>query len=192
MPGNRKKKNNVGKSCPINSSKYHKILAYSYDNKLYNTPPTPPPEVLSKRERNFILDGVAVRQISDDYSRANPKVGQAIPVYRAQMDPGIARYFKTQNMQKLLRKTTQNSPATCIEGEIVARFAEHGASANYLRLRNVHGCGRSVEFAGGHGRYVGRLTTVLSYNGEFGYRRNTPWLRQKPSTFGMVTDLPLY
>ncbi|CAL8076957.1 unnamed protein product [Calicophoron daubneyi] len=170
----------------------NKWLEMMYENKLYRTPQTPRSQELTRRERAFILDSVAVSHISDDNSTANPKVGSVIPVYNAQLDPHAKKYFKSPYVKKVLNQTGQKFPGTCIDGSIIGRFAEHGAPAEYLRRRNVNGCGRSVEVAGGHAHYGEDVVPMVGYNGPFGYRRNTPKLRKVPSSFGVVTDLPLH
>ncbi|CAH8485179.1 unnamed protein product [Dicrocoelium dendriticum] len=176
-------------ACKHDGSKTKRSRIWDlYENKLYRTPPTPTPEQLAKREKGFVLDGVAVSNISHDYGRCNPKVGSAIPEYDAQKDPCAVRYFETSCVRRGLPKTGQEPPGTCAEGASVERFAP----ADYLRRRNVWGCGRSTEVAGGHGSGVFGPMTLRSYNGEFGYRRNTPKLRNTPSSFGVVTDLPLH
>nr|KAG5696065.1 hypothetical protein BaRGS_017177 [Batillaria attramentaria] len=55
-------------------------------NKIYRTPPTPPPEVLRTKEKTFVLDCNATSSISTDYSKANPKLGPVVPPYNSQKD----------------------------------------------------------------------------------------------------------
>lgn len=76
-------------------------------NKLYRTPPTPPPEEMLKEERGFILDCNAVSSISTDYSKANPKLGSVIPAYNSQKDVHVSNYFKYEGVDKTLDKTGQ-------------------------------------------------------------------------------------
>ncbi|THD20223.1 hypothetical protein D915_008849 [Fasciola hepatica] len=159
-------------------------------NKLYCTEGDYSASKLEKLERGFVLDCVAVAQISEDYSTINPKGGSVIPVYDAQSDPFAKYYFEAKGVQGTCNG--QKSPGICMKEPFVARFAEHGPPAQYLRLRNVHGCGRSPEVFEGHNYSDTAPTTVIGYNGMFGYRRNTPFLRKNPSSFGIVTDLPLY
>ncbi|ELW54870.1 hypothetical protein TREES_T100004458 [Tupaia chinensis] len=44
----------------------------------------------------------------------------------------------------------------------------------------------------GHDYYNADLKLIKGFNGRFGYRRNTPALRQRPSVFGEVTQFPLF
>jgi hypothetical protein len=76
-------------------------------NKLYRSPPTPPPEVQIDRERSFVLDCKAVSNISNDYSTANPKLGSVIPPYNSQLDPHSQSYFQFFGIPKTLRKSEQ-------------------------------------------------------------------------------------
>ena len=66
----------------------------------------------------------------------------------------------------------------------VYRFHEQGKGYQYLSLRNFNGMGHSYESISGHGAFLSDVKDVPGANGEFGYRRNTPWLRQCPSVFG--------
>ncbi|CAH8542756.1 unnamed protein product [Heterobilharzia americana] len=128
--------------CCKNQNKSH-----NYINKIYSHRN---PKELELLERKFILDCIAVRQISDDYSKANPKHGSIIPVYNGQLDKYAKSYFESLNIQKVLEKNGQTPPGTSIEGEIADRFAIHGAPTEYLQRRNKHGCGHSHETWGGH------------------------------------------
>jgi len=76
-------------------------------NKLYRSPPTPPPEVQFVRERSFILDCKAVSNISNDYSTANPKLGSVIPPYDSQFDPHVQSYFQFFGVPRTLEKSGQ-------------------------------------------------------------------------------------
>lgn len=76
-------------------------------NKLYRCPPTPPPDVQFDREKSFILDCQAVSNISNDYSRANPKLGSVIPPYDAQKDYHVDNYFNFFGVRGTLKKTGQ-------------------------------------------------------------------------------------
>ena len=73
--------------------------------KIYRTPPTPPPEILTAREKSFTLDCNAVSHISYDYSTANPKLGSAIPPYNSMDDKAARSYFQSNGVQKTLEKT---------------------------------------------------------------------------------------
>lgn len=81
--------------------------AKSRENKLYRAPPTPPPDKLIKLERSFTLDCIAVGNISEDYSVANPKLGSAIPPYDARNDPQAKNYMENYGIMDLLKKTGQ-------------------------------------------------------------------------------------
>lgn len=77
------------------------------ENKLYRTPPTPTEDVLIGLERSFTLDCIAVGNISEDYSRANPKLGSAIPPYDSQKDDHVKSYMNFYGVSSLLKKTGQ-------------------------------------------------------------------------------------
>lgn len=76
-------------------------------NKIYRAPPTPPLERLVDLEKSFVLDSVAVSNISTDYSRANPKFGSVIPPYNSLDDRYISRYFHNYGVRELLKKNGQ-------------------------------------------------------------------------------------
>ena len=78
-------------------------------NKIYRTPPTPPPGVLRTKEKTFILDCKATSSISSDYSRANPKLGPVIPPYNSQRDGHVDQYFTFHGVDRTLNKTGQVS-----------------------------------------------------------------------------------
>lgn len=80
---------------------------FSFVNKLYRCPRTPPPEVKFDRENSFILDCKAVSNISIDNSTTNPKLGSAIPPYDAQLDRHTQSYFNFFGLSKTLEKTGQ-------------------------------------------------------------------------------------
>ncbi|KAK2503569.1 hypothetical protein MC885_009038 [Smutsia gigantea] len=52
--------------------------------------------------------------------------------------------------------------------------------------------GHSLQQVTGHDHYNADLKMIKGFNGQFGYRRNTPALRQRPSVFGEVTQFPLF
>lgn len=74
-------------------------------HKLYRCPPTPPLEKLYEKEKAFKLDSVAVSNVSQDYSRANPKLGSVIPPYNSLDDKAISRYFGNFGLFDLLKRT---------------------------------------------------------------------------------------
>ena len=79
-------------------------------NKLYRTPPTPPPEEMMAKEKSFVLDCNAVSSISIDYSKANPKLGPVIPPYNSQHDRHVTQYFTFLGVNRTLKRTGQVSP----------------------------------------------------------------------------------
>lgn len=78
-------------------------------NKIYRTPPTPEPKILREKEKTFVLDNLAVSSISNDFSRANPKLGPVIPPYNSQKDKLVQNYFKFIGVDKTLKTTGQVS-----------------------------------------------------------------------------------
>jgi len=74
-------------------------------HKLYRCPPTPPLEIQYEKEKAFTLDSVAVSNISQDYSRANPKLGSVIPPYNSFDDTAIRSYFENFGLDDLLKRT---------------------------------------------------------------------------------------
>nr|XP_015862867.1 uncharacterized protein C17orf98 homolog isoform X2 [Peromyscus maniculatus bairdii] len=114
-------------------------------------------------EKSFVLDGVAVSTMARAYGLTRPKLWSAIPPYNPQLDYHTRRYFRSHVVPPVLRKTDQ----------------DHG--------------GHSLQQVSGHDYYNAnpkKITTGL--NGRFGYRRNTPALRQRPSVFGEVTPFPIF
>ena len=79
------------------------------DNKIYRTPPTPPPEDLLQKEKGFVIDSNATSSISNDYSRTNPKLGPVIPPYNSQRDGHVDEYFGFIGVDTTLKKTGQAS-----------------------------------------------------------------------------------
>ena len=43
--------------------------------------------------------------------------------------------------------------------------------------------GHSTSQVGGHGLFMENIHPLNGFNGSFGFRRNTPWLRNQPSVF---------
>ncbi|XP_043922027.1 uncharacterized protein C17orf98-like [Protopterus annectens] len=144
------------------------------------------------RERRFVLDCIAVDSIARDYNCSLPKLGSIIPPYNGQKDKHTTAYFRSKPVPPLLSKTGQANGGTSIMGKLSDRFQYRGAAALYLSTRNNVGAGHSVEEVGGHSLFLTSLKPVPGYNGLHGYRRNTYSLRTCPSTFGLVTHLPLH
>lgn len=69
---------------------------------------------------------------------------------------------------------------------------EKGAGYQYLKTRNEFGAGHSREQVDGHAQFMQGIKPVIAYNGKYGYRRNTPWLRQMPSPFGTAGISPTH
>jgi hypothetical protein len=76
-------------------------------NKLYRTPPTPTLDEFFEMEKSFTIDGIAVSNISNDYLKANPQVGSAIPPYNSLTDKNISNYMRYYGLNDLLKKTGQ-------------------------------------------------------------------------------------
>ena len=76
-------------------------------NKIYRCPPTPPPDKLLVKEKSFVLDSMATASISNDYSKANPKLGPVIPPYNSQKDPHTSNYFSFLGVDRTLKRTGQ-------------------------------------------------------------------------------------
>ncbi|KAK3597069.1 hypothetical protein CHS0354_022075 [Potamilus streckersoni] len=161
-------------------------------NKLYRCPPTPSPEKLLKKEKSFVLDCTAVSSISCDFSKANPKLGPVIPPYNAQKDVHVSKYFDFHGVDKTLEKTDQVNPGTSIDGAVMDYFEERGPGAQYLTLRNDSGAGHSRDLIDGHAQFMQGVRPVIGYNGAYGFRRNTPWLRHSPSPFGTASRSPAH
>ncbi|XP_029637309.1 uncharacterized protein C17orf98-like [Octopus sinensis] len=155
-------------------------------NKIYKTPPTPPPTKLRQFENGFVLDCVAVSSISDDFSKLNPKLGQVIPPYNSQNDKFVNSYFKYKGMSKMLKRTKQLNGGCSIEGKAVDYFHNKGHRHIYLSQRNKSGAGHSRELTSGHSSFMCDIQPIIGYNGLFGYRRNTPQLRMQPSLFEKI------
>ena len=79
------------------------------ENKIYRTPPTPPPEKQQALEQGFVTDNIAVSSISGDYSQTNPKLGSVIPPFNSQKCRYSREYFKFHGVDRTLRKTGQVS-----------------------------------------------------------------------------------
>ena len=95
-------------------------------NKIYRTPPTPPPGVLRSKEKTFILDCNATSSISCDYSKANPKLGPVIPPYNSQRDNHVNHYFTFHGVDRTLSKTGQVHFTLTMTGQVNFTFTETG------------------------------------------------------------------
>merc|ERR1712117_170103 len=146
----------------------------------------------ASREQGFVLDCVALAQISSDYSNANPKFGSAIPPYNSQKDPSVRNYFQRVDIEKVLIGSKQRDEENdkylgeSIAGKSADIFHEKGLGYTYLSLRNNCGAGRDRGTWSGHGDFMSDTKDIPGFNGQFGYRRNTPMLRQYPSVFGLM------
>lgn len=159
-------------------------------NKIYRTPVTPTPPELLEKEKTFVLDCNAASSISRDYCRANPKLGPVIPPYNSQRDRHVSNYFRFYGVRDTLSRTGQRPNSTSIEGPVLDKFHEKGAGFNYLSLRNQSGAGHSQDFIDGHAQFMQGIRCVSGYNGKYGFRRNTPWLRKTPTPFEPATIFP--
>ncbi|KAK7802376.1 hypothetical protein U0070_023493 [Myodes glareolus] len=148
----------------------------------------------SKRlEKSFVLDGVAVSTMARAYSLLKPKVWSAIPPYNPQQDYHTRRYFRSHVVPPILRKTNQDHGGTGRDGWIVDYFHIFGQGQRYLNRRNWGGAGKCHLPVSGHDYYNANLKPItMGLNGRFGYRRNTPALRQRTSVFGEVTPFPVF
>ena len=52
--------------------------------------------------------------------------------------------------------------------------------------------GHSRELVDGHTQFMEGVKPITGYHGAYGFRRNTPWLRQWPSPFGAYTRSALH
>ncbi|CAL1537080.1 unnamed protein product [Lymnaea stagnalis] len=162
------------------------------ENKIYRTPATPPPDVQLFKEKSFVLDCNATSSICQDYCRVNPKLGRVIPPYNALRDKHVDNYFKCYGVNRTLRKNNQSSTSSSIEGPAVDRFYEQGPGYSYLSFRNQFGAGHSQETIDGHAQFMSGIRCVTGYNGRFGFRRNTPNLRNRPTPFEPALITPTF
>ncbi|KAL8175716.1 UNVERIFIED_CONTAM: hypothetical protein K2H54_006099 [Gekko kuhli] len=145
-----------------------------------------------QRQKEFILDGVAVGTIASGYTSILPKLWSALPPYNAQLDTHAASYFSSPVVKSVLRKTDQTRGGTSRDGWIVDYFHIYGPGQRYLNRRNWSGAGHSLQQVAGHHLYLSDAKPIRGFNGRYGYRRNTPDLRTRSSCFGEVTCLSLY
>lgn len=159
------------------------MYEHKRNNKVYRAPRTPPPRIQWGSEKGFVLDCIAVSNISSDFSKVNPKLGPVIPPYNAQKDICVAAYFKFKGVKGTLKKSNQANGGDSIEGAAVDAFHTRGHQHIYLEYRNRLGAGHSKEVVAGHSSFMSDIRPITGYNGPFGFRRNTPNLRLKPSVF---------
>uniref|UniRef100_A0A8D0HSP7 Sperm microtubule associated protein 1 n=1 Tax=Sphenodon punctatus TaxID=8508 RepID=A0A8D0HSP7_SPHPU len=145
-----------------------------------------------QKQKDFILDGIAVDTVGNSYAHILPRLWSALPPYNAQLDVHAASYFASPTVKSLLRKTEQNQGGTSRDGWIVDYFHIYGSGQRYLNRRNWAGAGHSPQQVNGHDSYLADAKPMKGYNGRFGYRRNTPHLRNNSSCFGEVTVFPLH
>jgi len=60
-----------------------------------------------KREKEFVLDCVAVGTLSVDSDSYNPKLASGIPPYNAQKDDTVKEYFRQPSVKNTLKRTGQ-------------------------------------------------------------------------------------
>lgn len=60
-----------------------------------------------QKQKEFILDGVAVDTIGSGYAHILPKLWSALPPYNAQLDIHAASYFSSPVVKSLLKRTEQ-------------------------------------------------------------------------------------
>ncbi|KAG8514858.1 putative protein C17orf98, partial [Galemys pyrenaicus] len=138
-------------------------------------------------EKGFILDGVAVSTMARTYEHLRPKVWSAIPPYNAQQDYHAHRYFRSHVVPPVLRKTEQKP-----QGNLHSPHPARRLTMFYIFSLTQDHCGHSVQQVSGHDQYNADVKAIRGFNGQFGYRRNTPALRLRPSVFGEVTQFPLF
>ncbi|XP_072019994.1 sperm microtubule associated protein 1-like [Amphiura filiformis] len=174
----------------------NKTVGKKKEKKPHRGPPSPTQEELDNLEKSFLLDCIAVDSISKDYSGAQPKLGPAIPPYNSQNDKHVKEYFTREQVDETLRKTGQDKGGYSIDGTVIDRFIESGAGYRYLHARNgapgAAKAGHSQDQINGHSQFMSDAKPNFGYHGDFGYRRNTPWLRQMPSQFGTDGRSPLH
>jgi len=148
-------------------------------------PPSPSKAVKLAKEKGFILDGIALSSLEMNYGKSNPKCGPAIPPYNAHFDKQVKSYFKNKGVKANLRKTGQTKARSeSTQGEYVDRFHYEREKYDYISRRNRSGAGYSRELLDGHDQFLSEVRPLKSYNGPYGFRRNTPTLRHCPSPFG--------
>ncbi|EDV27640.1 Uncharacterized protein C17orf98 [Trichoplax sp. H2] len=146
-----------------------------------------PQNELESLEKRFTLDCVSVSSLSSGTSKIYPKPFSVIPPYNAQKDKHAKTYFRSKGTQKIIRNSDQINGGCSINGKIADRLNETSLPAIYIKTRNKAGCGYSRETVSGHARFMSNVPPIVGWNGEFGFRRNTPDLLKHPSVFDHVT-----
>ena len=116
-------------ACASSKSASWDLRVTGRENKIYRTPPTPPPEKLAALEQGFVTDNIAVASISGDYSKTNPKLGPVIPPFNSQKCRYSREYFKFHGVDRTLRKTGQVSG-----GVLILRKRSYGKVMFYTCL----------------------------------------------------------
>ncbi|XP_044155443.1 uncharacterized protein C17orf98 homolog [Bufo gargarizans] len=147
--------------------------------------PTRKKQWREEQERGFILDGNAVSSLTR--SNRLPHLWGAIPPYNPQRDPHTQSYFRNPSVQALLKKTRQGHGGISANGLIADFDNIWGTEPRYLDQRNWSGAGHCRTLFTGHSSFLSNFHPLIGYNGRFGYRRNTPSLRNKSSCFGEVS-----
>lgn len=155
------------------------------DNKTVGFPPLTGQQ-RDRLERRFTLDCVAVASLSDvSRNRTNPGIQVTLPLYNPQKDEGCVSYFKYKGIKKVLKRTQQDNTGTSQYGKVLDSYITTCDAIKYLKKRNTNGSGYGADEVSGHysSPVYRRKVPMMSYNGAFGYRRNTPTLRHFPSSF---------
>lgn len=66
------------------------------------------------------------------------------------------------------------------------------ATLNVIYYLTLCYSGHSRELIDGHAQFMQGIKPHTAYNGKYGYRRNTPWLRASPSPFGTASTSPTH
>ena len=108
---------------------------------------------LDWREKNFILDGVYVSNLSVAYSKVNPKLQFALPPYNALLDKACHQYFTNIHVRRVMRRTMSQIPqkkGEAIEGYVIEKNFIKENRSGLLARRNRFGCGRHPITYKGH------------------------------------------
>ncbi|XP_071826241.1 uncharacterized protein [Apostichopus japonicus] len=190
-------------STPIKPYPFHRpklqTLTLSGRKRL---PPEKTREELAERRGSFINNSVF---ITNQVTKRKP----LIEPYDALYDKHSEKYFRKSAVKKLLTQTVtfprprgihpmvcKDKGGTSIDGPVIDRFIESGSGYRYLHARNeaprAAKAGHSQDQVDGHGQFMSDAKPNFGYHGQFGYRRNTPWLRNMPSPFGVDPRSPLH